>query len=253
MGSETLARSSGGEGPGRSISPVLRIGFKVWSGLWLVALLGFAAGCKKHVVLRVSAISLGRVQAVEWQCESGQSACREGGVVRESDWNQSGTEFLPLPECPGGVHQVLVQGSGPSTQAHVACQGADLVLSGTPPRSALLLQGASHGEAGTHACAPGEAECHRAAPPPVARSRTFPLPDCGDGGIGRILISEPYQHPKIRVACLDAKSTGECPGGAPPEPDLENGGFKCPERTSSETPAPTDLNLNDAPLPETQP
>jgi hypothetical protein len=212
----------------------------VWALLLFFAFSGTA--CKRHVVLRVQAVSLARVQAVEWQCEAGRPSCEGGGVIDESAWNQSGTAYLPLPECAGGVSEVFLEGTGRSTRAVVMCQGEGRLTERSVARSALLLRtpmasDPTGSRTGGQLCLPGAAVCRAAPPPLVSPKRTFPLPDCGTGGIGRILVNEPFHHPSLRVVCLDpdaARVDEDCPDGAAPEPDLANGGFVCPGTVSHE-------------------
>jgi len=67
-----------------------------------------ASACSKHIILRANTVDLNRAQSVYWRCEPGAEACETGDAVRESDWNQSGTVRVPLPQCSGGIAKVLI-------------------------------------------------------------------------------------------------------------------------------------------------
>ncbi len=75
----------------------------------LLSVAGVGLACQKRVLLRASAVELGREQNVYWLCRPGEDVCTQGGAVVESEWNLSGTSRLPLPECAGGIGRILVR------------------------------------------------------------------------------------------------------------------------------------------------
>lgn len=86
---------------------------------WCWPLLGLCA-CASNVVLRqppkTDTGTLGAFQ----RCESPEKPCRDDKTYDSSRLNAAHTRFFQLPDCPYGIHDIVIEDSGSSDAVVIA-------------------------------------------------------------------------------------------------------------------------------------